>query len=127
MKLLLAILTVIGLFLATGAGPDAQAQNPPGGAKVEGGKESGVTIWILSYERKDKNALADKAFLPKQIQPALDKLKDKGAKKMQFDFKYRHLNVWLEGEKVGGVEDIRAAFPGLELKPIASAHFSDNP
>ncbi len=123
MKLLAAIVSVVTVLAV--AIPFAPAQNPAiiGPQPPQGGKDTPITIWILSYQRKDANPLADKVFLPKQIPGALDKLKEKGAKKMQFNFKYNQLNVWMEGAKVASVEDIRAAFPGLELKPIASAQF----
>jgi hypothetical protein len=86
-------------------------------------KDPAVTIWILSYQRRDDNPLSDDVFLPKLIKQGLPKLKDKGARKIHFDSKQRHLDLWFEGKKAAILKDIQTAFPILELKMVAKAVF----
>jgi hypothetical protein len=117
---------VLGFLIAlgqppTGAADQARKASPP--KKADADREAPVTILVLSYQRLDGNALADQAFLPRLIKPALAKLKDKGLKKARFNFKKRQLYLWLEGKKVATLKDIKPAFPGLELKVVAEAVF----
>jgi hypothetical protein len=88
-------------------------------------KAPAVTVWVLGYERRDANPLADDQFLPRMVEPALAKLKEKGVKKLQFDFKQRQLFVWAEGKQAATLDDIKAAFPVLELKVVAKAAFPE--
>jgi len=125
MKTLPTTLAVLGVCCLLGQSPvGGPAQGKPGGAKREGGQGAGVTIWILAYERQDAAPAADHIVLPAKVKPALEQLKAKGARRMQFNFQRRQLYVWLEGSRVATVEDIRKAFPGLTLNPIASAQFT---
>jgi hypothetical protein len=98
---------------------------PPADKKADREKTGAVTIWVLSYERRDGSPLADDLVLPKTVEPALAKLKDKGVKKIQFDFKQRQLFVWAEGKQTATLDDIKAAFSILELKVVAKAVFPE--
>jgi hypothetical protein len=103
--------------------------DPPTDKKADEKKldrdKAAVTVWVLGYERRDANALADDLFLPKTVEPALAKLKEKGVKKLQFDFKQRQLFVWAEGKQAATLDDIKAAFSVLELKVVAKAAFPE--
>ena len=86
-------------------------------------KDPAVTIWILSYERRDDNPLSDDVFLPKLIERALPKLKDKGARKIHFDSKPKQLYLWFEGKQATTLKDVQTTLPILELKAVAKAVF----
>ena len=86
-------------------------------------KDPAVTIWILGYERRDDNPLSDDVFLPKLIEQALPKLKDKGARKIHFDSKPKQLYFWFEGKQAATLKDIQTTLPILELKVVAKAVF----
>jgi hypothetical protein len=108
----------VSVILAASAGPaDARESGEKPADKPA------VAVWVLSYERLDGNALADPQFLPKFIDPALTKLKDKGAKKVAFDFDQRQVAVWFEGKQTAALKDVQGAFPGLVLKLVAKAVF----
>jgi hypothetical protein len=126
MKLFSAAVTLLAVIVLAGAVPVAgHAQDKSGEVKATVGTDAPTTIWILAYEPKNKSVKPEKALISKLVRPALDKLKDKGTKKIQIDVKYQHMYVWLEGTKIASLADIRAAFPELELKPIASAQFTN--
>jgi hypothetical protein len=97
------------------------------GEKKPAGEKVAVTIWILSYERRDANPLSDQVFLPKAIDPALGKLKEKGARKMNFNFEHKQLAIWFEGTQYATLKDVQAALPGLDLKVVAKAGFPADP
>jgi hypothetical protein len=116
MKALTTMALTLGLLIALGkAGGLGQTRADE--------KKVAVTVWVLSYERRDANPLADDRFLPKLIEPALAKLKAKGGKKANFNFRRKQLYLWFEGKQGGTLKDIQTAFPLLGLKEVAQATF----
>jgi hypothetical protein len=105
----------------------ASSQVKPETNKAVHEKAPARTLWVLSYERRDLNLLADHLFLPRFVGPALAKLKDKGAVKIRFDFKERQLLVWFKGNHCVTLKDIQAAFPILELKLIKQTTCCEDP
>jgi hypothetical protein len=73
-------------------------------AKISKGPAS--TTLILGYARLDASALADEAFLPPRVEPALAKLAGLEAKKCSFDFKNQLLFVKLDDKGGAKLADI---------------------
>jgi hypothetical protein len=84
-----------------------------------------VTIWIFGYERRDGSTAPDEKYLPSRGEAALGKLKDKGVKKLRFNFEDRQLAIWSEGKQELTEKDIQAGMPGVGLKMVAKAVFPD--
>jgi hypothetical protein len=121
MKALATATIALVFLLSLGRAGVREPAEPPAREKAA------VTIWVLSYERLDGNILSDQQFLPKRIDGALTKLKDKGAKKAAFDFDQKQVAVWFEGKEAVKLTDVQEAFPGLTLKLTAKAVFPDEP
>jgi hypothetical protein len=86
-----------------------------------------VTIWILRYERLDASPLSDEAYLPKKVAPARAKLKAKGLRRTRINFGDKQLALWFaEGNQQATLQNIQAAFPGLQLKLVAKAVFPED-
>ena len=102
------------------------SQPPPTthGSKKTASEEQTVTIWVLSYERLDANPLSDEMFLPKKVSPARAKLREKGVRRIRFNFGDKQLALWFEGNEEATLQNIQAAFAGLQLKLVAKAVFS---
>jgi hypothetical protein len=130
MKVLATVAIALGVMTGLGRG-SADAGGPartgPDAKKAAREKAPAVTVWVLRYERRDGSPLADDRVLPKFIDPALAKLREKGAKRMAFNFKQRELYLWFEGNRDVTLEDIRPAFSILELKVVAKAAFPQDP
>jgi hypothetical protein len=45
-----------------------------------------VTIWILSYERRDASPLSDEVYLGNKVDAAQEKLKGLGARRIRFNY-----------------------------------------
>jgi hypothetical protein len=129
MRVLAAMMIMLGfvVWLRPCAAAEPTRDKPDDKKSSSPAEKGATTIWILSYERRDANPLADDKFLPKQVEPALAKLKDKGVKKLRFNFEEKQLAVWCEGKQELTLKDIQGAFGGLDLKLVAKAAFPDEP
>jgi hypothetical protein len=115
------LITILALSLLTFSRLEADGIQPPqarDGQKKAAGEDETVTIWILSYERLDTNLLSDEMFLPKKVAPARAKLKAKGVRRIHFNFADKQVALLFEGSQNTTLQDIQAAFPGLQLKLV---------
>jgi hypothetical protein len=79
-------------------------------------KGAPAAILVLGYERLDGSAAGDEQYLPKKVEAAVEKLKGVDAKGCKLDFKQRQLLLKLDDKGGAKLADIRAGFPGLQLK-----------
>jgi hypothetical protein len=119
-------ITTIGMLMCLGhfATIAIASDQASGDEKKDAGEKVAVKIWVLSFERRDANPLADKIYLPRMIDPARAKLKATGARKISFNFEEKQLGIWFEGNQEVTLKAIQTAFPGLELKVVAKVTFS---
>lgn len=83
-----------------------------------------ATRLVLGYQRFDDSLHKDDEFVPRYVEPALAKLKDKGVdvKDWKLDTKAKEVHIRLDDKGSTKLADIRAAFPApdSELFPLVA-------